>query len=178
MIPLARDADPDGDYRRIADGDFSAFQPASFDLVLSVFAFDNIPGADRRAGLLRGLRRLLNDDGRMVLLGARPEAYVNEWASFTTKDFPENRHAKTGETVRVVMKDVPDARPVLDILWLHEDYLSLFAAAGLELVAEYSPLGREDEPYEWVSETTIAPWIIYVLRKPTSQSPGKATYGD
>jgi len=27
------------------------------------------------------------------------------------------------------------------------------------------PLGEEDEPFEWVNETKIAPWVIYVLRK-------------
>jgi len=26
-------------------------------------------------------------------------------------------------------------------------------------------MGEEDEPYEWVNETKIAPWVIYVLRK-------------
>ena len=49
------------------------------------------------------------------------------------------------------MKDVADGRPVVDLVWFHEDYLSLFAASGLNLVAQSAPLGREDEPYEWVS---------------------------
>jgi hypothetical protein len=31
-------------------------------------------------------------------------------------------------------------------------------------VAEHRPLGREDEPFAWVNETRIAPWVIYVLR--------------
>jgi hypothetical protein len=26
-------------------------------------------------------------------------------------------------------------------------------------------LARGDEPYQWVSETTIAPWTIYVLTR-------------
>ncbi|HYJ03750.1 MAG TPA: hypothetical protein VEX43_01350 [Chthoniobacterales bacterium] len=60
-----------------------------------------------------------------------PEIYQNEWASFTTKDFPENRSAKRGEPVRIVMKDVTDARLVIDIVWFHDDYLKLFAASEL-----------------------------------------------
>ncbi len=73
--------------------------------------------------------------------------------------------------MRIIMKDVPDARPVLDVLWRHEDYVALFDAAGLEMVAHHTPLGREDEPFEWVSETAIAPWTIYVLvrRSPERQ---------
>jgi SAM-dependent methyltransferase len=165
MIQLAANADPAGTYRLVDDGDFSAFGPARFDLVLSAFAFDNIPGAARRCELLRDLGQLLNNEGRIILLGSTPEIYTHEWASFTTKDFPENRRAKSGDEVRNVMKDVEDKRPVVDQIWFHEDYLNLFDAAGLDLVSRHAPLGREDEPYEWVTETSMAPWVIYVLRK-------------
>jgi hypothetical protein len=58
---------------------------------------------------------------------------------------------------RIAGKDVADMRPVVDLIWFHEDYLDLFAASGLELVAHYTPLGREDEPCAWLSETSIAP---------------------
>jgi len=165
MIELARSADRGGSYRLVADGEFTAFAPGCFDLVLSAFAFDNIPGVDKRRKLLCGLRRLLRRDGRIVLLGSTPEIYTHEWASFTTRNFPENRRANSGDRVRIVMKDVADGRPVIDLVWFHEDYLNLFAASGLDLVARYKPLGREEEPYQWVSETSIAPWVVYVLGK-------------
>jgi ubiquinone/menaquinone biosynthesis C-methylase UbiE len=167
MIQLATNVDPAGTYRLVDDGDFSAFEPARFDLVLSAFAFDNIPDIAKRCELLRGLRRLLNSEGRIILLGSTPDIYWHEWASFTTKVFPENRRAKSGGTVQIVMKDVEDGRPIVDLIWFHEDYLNLFAAAKLDLVARYTPLGREGEPYEWLTETSIAPWVIYVLRKKT-----------
>jgi ubiquinone/menaquinone biosynthesis C-methylase UbiE len=165
MIQLAKSSDPDGTYRLVPDGDFRALESAGFDLVLSAFAFDNIPDVARRSKLLRGLQRLLANEGRIIVLGSTPEIYTHEWASFTTSNFPENRSAKSGDTVRTVMKDINDQRPVVDIIWFHEDYVNLFAAADLELIAQYRPLGREDEPYEWVTETSIAPWVIYVLGK-------------
>ncbi len=165
MVQLARTADPEGDYRVVEDGDFSSLEPAGFDLVLSAFTFDNIPGRMKRRLLLRGLRSLLKDSGRMIMLGSTPEIYTHEWASFTTRDFPENRHARSGDPVRIVMKDVADGRPVVDLVWFHEDYLELFAASELKLAGHYTPLGREDEPYRWLAETSIAPWVIYVLQK-------------
>lgn len=61
------------------------------------------------------------------------------------------------------MKDVPDGRPVVDLVWFHQDYVNLFAAAELDLVAHYTPLGRHDEPYAWLTETSLAPWVIYVV---------------
>ena len=27
----------------------------------------------------------------------------------------------------------------------------------------YEPLARDSEPYKWVNETKIAPWVIYLL---------------
>lgn len=165
MIQLARKAEANGDYRLVGDGDFSAFQPSSFDLVLCSFTFDNIPGIDNRRRQLQSLRRLLKDEGRIIMLGSTPEIYTHEWASFSTSDYPENCKAKSGDTVRIVMKDVADKRPVLDLIWFHEDYLSLFAGCALELVAYYKPLGHKDEPYEWITETSIAPWMIYVLKQ-------------
>ncbi len=163
MIEMARRVDPAGTYLLVADGDFSGLEPASFDLVFSAFAFDNIPGVEKRCALLRGLGCLLGPGGRIVLLGSTPEIYTHEWASFSTREFPENRRAKSGETVRIVMKDVDDRRPVEDAIWFHEDYVDLFSAAGLELLAEHRPLGRDDEPQEWLSETTVAPWVVYVV---------------
>jgi SAM-dependent methyltransferase len=163
MIAQATSIDPAGSYLLVPDGDFSALDGAAFDLVLSAFAFDNIAGVEQRTALLHGLARLLAPAGRIVLLGSRPEIYTREWASFTTRDFPQNRGARSGEAVQIVMKDVADARPVVDYLWFHEDYLALFAAAGVELIGCHRPLARADEPYRWVSETSVAPWVIYVL---------------
>ena len=71
--------------------------------------------------------------------------------------FSRKPSGSSGEAVRIVMKDVADQRPVVDLVWFHEDYLKLFAASGLELVADFLPLGREVEPYPWLSETTISP---------------------
>ena len=165
MVQQAKRTDPHGDYRLVVNGDFNALEPSSFDLVLSSFTFDNIPGIDNRRDLLQGLRGLLKDRGRIILVGSTPEIYTHEWGSFTTKDYPENRYAKSGDAVQIVMRDVPDKRPVVDLIWFHEDYLRLFAASELHMVDCYRPLGRMDEPYEWVNETSVAPWVIYVLKK-------------
>jgi SAM-dependent methyltransferase len=163
MIQLARSADPEGRYELVEEGKFGSLEPGTFDLVLSAFAFDNIPGVDKRRDLLIGLRNLLGEEGRIVLLGSRPEIYMHEWASFTTKDFPENRGKRSGETVQIIMKDVDDRRPVVDLIWFPHDYDALFAASGLRILAHHTPLGLPDEPVQWLTETSIAPWMIYVL---------------
>jgi SAM-dependent methyltransferase len=133
------------------------------DLVLSVFTFDNIPSQEKKVALFQGLKRLLRDGGRIVSLVSSPDIYVNEWASFSTRDYPANRDARCGDKVLIVMLDVADRRPVEDILWTDEGYRDVYARAGLKLVETYRPLGKPDDGPAWVSETAIAPWVVYVL---------------
>ena len=170
MIRKARELDPSGDYRLIRGDDVSgddlrSFPSESYDLVLAAFTFDNIAGKnnDNKVRILRDLGRLLNREGKLMLIVSRPEIYTHEWASFSTKDFPENQLAKSGDIVRIVVTDHADPRPVEDILWTDESYREVFEAARLLLLQKYEPLARGDEPYSWGSEGQIAPWAVYVL---------------
>jgi SAM-dependent methyltransferase len=163
MLQKARAKDPDGDYRLIVDGDLSGLNAASYDLILSAFTFDNVPGMNTKIELFRGFRNLLRPTGRMVNLVSAPEIYVNEWECFSTKDFPENRYAKIGDKVRIVNCAIEDARPVVDILMSDEAYIDVYKKAGMQLIETHRPLAKEEEPYTWVNETRISPWAIYVL---------------
>jgi SAM-dependent methyltransferase len=168
MIRKARDLDPSGDYRlipgdNVPGDDLRSLEPGAYDLVLAAFTFDNIAGRDNKVRILRDLGRLLNREGKLVQIVSRPEIYTHEWASFSTRDFPENQMAKAGDKVRIIVTDHADSRPVEDILWTDEAYREVFEEARLRLVQKYEPLAREDEPYRWVSELEIAPWAVYVL---------------
>ncbi|MEW6071676.1 MAG: methyltransferase domain-containing protein [Planctomycetota bacterium] len=163
MLAEARRIDPGGDYRWIGDGDLSAFGAGAFDVALAAFTFDNIPTRERKIALFREIARVLGPAGVLVNLVSSPDIYRHEWASFTTRDFPENAAARSGDTVRIVMKDAADRRPVLDILCTDEDYREIYRRSGLEVVLVHRPLARADEPYPWIDETRIAPWVIYVL---------------
>ena len=164
MITIAKKLDPNGDYRKIKFGDFSKFAARSYDLILSAFTFDNIPTKEKKVTLFLGLANLLNDDGKIVNLVSSPEIYTHEWASFSTKDFPENTSAKSGDIVSIITTDIEDKRPCYDIFWSDEDYYKVFTKAGLKVVKTYKPLAKGNEPYNWVNETKIAPWTIYVLK--------------
>ncbi len=163
MLREASRRDPEGRYLLLPEDDLTALGELSFDLVFSAFAFDNIPLRDRRVDLFRRLAQRLSSRGRIVNLVSASEIYVNEWLSFSTRDFPDNRNAKSGEGVRITMLDVPDRRPVEDILWTEADYLETFRTAGLNVLEVHRPLGNEQDPFVWVSEYTIAPWTIHVL---------------
>ena len=163
MIAKARLADPSGDYRLIGEGDFSNLERATFDLVVSAFTFDNIPGWGKKIKLLRGLAQLLRPEGTIVSIVSSPEIYTHEWASFSTKEYRENATAKSGDVVRITTTDFADRRPAEDILWTDAEYLEVYRRADVDLIARYKPLATGNEPFPWVNETTIAPWVIYVL---------------
>jgi ubiquinone/menaquinone biosynthesis C-methylase UbiE len=165
MLTIARNLDSSGDYQLVSNGKYDHLGTNQFDLVQSIFTFDNIPGWDNRTNILIGLSKLMTECGRMICLDSTPELYINECASFTTKNFPENRIAKTGDIVRCGMKDVEDKRPVEDIFWTESDYKKLFSLAGLEIEETYKPLGYDNEPFQWITEKETAPWMIFVLKK-------------
>jgi hypothetical protein len=120
---------------------------------------------EKKVRVFRELARFLKPEGRIVNLVSAPEIYIHEWASFSTKDYPENRLARSGDKVKIIMTDTEDKRPVEDVVWSKEDYRETYRRAGLVIVTEFAPLAREDEPYAWVNETRIAPWVIYLLKK-------------
>lgn len=163
MIKKAREIDPEGDYLLVEDGNLNKLEYDSCDLVLSVFTFDNIPTGRKKIKILKEISALLNENGMLVNLVSSPEIYKHEWASFSTKDFPENRNAKCGDKVKIIITDIDDKRPVEDVIWPEEDYREIYRRAGLRIVKMYKPLAKDGEPFQWINETEIPPWVIYVL---------------
>lgn len=169
MLAHARALDPKGEYRLVPADAPPPLAAGAYDLVFAAFTFDNIPTADKKVEIFRALRASLKPRGRIVIIVSDPAIYRHEWASFSTRDFPENHQARDGDVVRIVMLDVPDRRPVEDILCTPEAYREIFQKAGLIVLKASHPLGQPGEPYAWVSETTVAPWTIYVLRPPVAR---------
>jgi SAM-dependent methyltransferase len=162
MLDQARALDPSGEYHLIRANIVDEFAPGSFDIILAAFTFDNMP-TEAKADALSSLRILLAPVGYLLLVVSAPEIYVNEWASFSTRNFLENRYARDGDRVRIIMLDVPDRRPVEDVFCTDGHYLRLFESARLRVLDVQRPLATGKESTLWVSETTTAAWTIYVL---------------
>jgi len=162
MLDHARALDPSGEYHLIRNNIAGEFAPGSFDIILAAFTFDNMP-AETKAEVLSALRILLAPSGCLLLVVSSPEIYVNEWASFSTRDFSENRQANDGDPVRIIMLDVPDRRPVEDVFCTDAHYRRLFESAGLRVLDVQKPLATGSETTRWISETTTSAWTIYVL---------------
>lgn len=162
MITAARTIDPEGKYLLLAEGDLDQLGAGGFDLVLAAFPFDNIP-TPLKPDRFRTLRRLA-ETGRIVNIVSSPEIYTHEWTSFSTQGYPENDRARDGDIVRIVTTKFRSGRPAEDVLCTDEGYREVYREAGLEVEAVYRPLADGTESGPWVSETTVPPWIIYVLK--------------
>jgi SAM-dependent methyltransferase len=164
MVDRARAADPAGDYRLLDERGLDGMDGGDFDLILCAFTFDNVV-QEMKATLCASLASKLGPRGRLVNLVSAVEIYLHEWASFSTKDFPGNRTARTGDPVHIVMLDVEDRRPVNDILCTDDAYRTIYAGSGLTLLETHRPMALPTEPFAWVSETRVSPWAIYVLAR-------------
>jgi SAM-dependent methyltransferase len=165
MVKIASDNDKEGVYHVAPSGDFSILGSQRFDLILCCMPFDNIPDASNRTQILRNLGNFLADHGKVIIISATRETYQREWVSLSTKDFPDNALAKSGDPVKIVMTDGGDSRPITDFAWTHEDYVRMGEEGGFRVIGHYLPLGKEEEPIRWITETKIAPWFTLVLQK-------------
>jgi ubiquinone/menaquinone biosynthesis C-methylase UbiE len=163
MLAQARLKDPEGSYFHVPNGDLSVLPDAGYDRILAAFPFDNIPNGTPKLRLFRHLARLLRPGGRLLNLVSSEALYRHEWASFSTRDFPGNALATGGDPVFTVMKDVLDARPVEDIFCPESEYRALYQQSGLRRLIAHRPLGRREEPFQWISEPDVSPWRIDVL---------------
>ena len=167
MIAEARAHDLNSDYRVIRPANLKAFENDQFDLALSVMPFDSIPTMQEKLCTLAEISRVLKPGGWKILVASSHDIYLREWASFSAVEFPENRSARDGDTVRVLINDMGDRRAVEDILWTEAAYVETFRRSSFQLVGTEHPTVSPDDDYqcEWISERTHAPWVIFVLRK-------------
>jgi len=157
MLEEARKRDLEGDYRLVDYSGPGDLKGAPFDLILSAFTFDNFPGLEERKNSLESLGSLLSEQGRIVNIVSAPEIYVNQWVSFSTRDYPENKRAVSGDRVLIEILDVEDT------VCTDEDYSRLYCQAGPSALEKFRPLATGEEQIDWVSETEISTWVTYVL---------------
>jgi len=65
MLRIVRTMDPAGDYRIVPGDNLTELAPETFDLILSLFTFDNIPSAVK-VRIFSDLRKLLRPTGTIV----------------------------------------------------------------------------------------------------------------
>jgi ubiquinone/menaquinone biosynthesis C-methylase UbiE len=160
MLEEARIVDPEGNYQLI-NGDEIPFKDSTFDCVFSSIVFLEFSSPEIMVSILQEMKRVLKDTGVIVIATTSEEFFQNEWLT-TLTDFPENKILTSGSVVKSKVRDT--GIEFNDYYWQDRDYREAFAEVGLKVCEVHKPLGRKDEPYDWINEQKIPPWIIYVVK--------------
>jgi len=162
MLSQARQNDPSGQYIDIRSGQLP-FPESCFDLIFSSFVFLEVPSLAEIEKILAEMKRVLKRNGFVVFVTTSDDCHKGNWVS-ATFDFPENyREVRSGETVKALLKGTDIV--LYDYYWTEDDYTKVAERAGLRIRDVLTPLGRDDEPIEWLDEKRSAPISIYVLNK-------------
>ena len=160
MLSKATQQDEGGEYHHIRSGRLP-FEDDTFDLVFSSFVFIEVATLDEITEILREIKRVLKPTGRAVIVTGAINGIEGNWVSFSY-DFPENEGViNSGDTVKLQIRGTPVV--LYDYYWSDGDFRRIFQEVGLLVLELHKPLGRRDDPIEWLDETRV-PYIgIYVL---------------
>jgi len=162
MLEQAKGLDHSGSYLHIRKGNFP-FRNASFDLIFSSFVFIEISSKKEIKNTLVGMRRILKTDGIIVIVTSSENSHMGNWLSFSY-DFKENKKKiRSGGQIKILIKNIDVV--INDYYWTEKDFKDLFSCAGLKVLDIFKPLGKKDDPYDWIDEGAIPPVTIYILSK-------------
>jgi len=178
MIDQARQQDDEGDYQLI-EGNELPFADNSFDLILACIVFMELSSRKQMKQVLKEMERVLAREGTIIIVTDAEDMYRVDSASFIYPDrLQQAQHSQqakqsqqtqqskspgldSGDQVTVKLRGT--GVELQDYYWQDKDYRQAFTAANLQVTEMRQPLATGDEPCDWVSETEVPHWTIYVL---------------
>jgi SAM-dependent methyltransferase len=165
MINAAIEQDTDGTYLHVNKNESLPFGDKTFDAMFSSWMILEMGSGDDIVRLLKECNRLLKPNSIAIIITNTPEFYQGKWLSCNV-DHPQNKPPlRSGQQVRVTL--LPEEIELYDYFWSDADYQGFFHEAGFLLVSTHHPLGRHGDPYPWMDELRVAPYVIYVLQTVT-----------
>lgn len=134
----------------------------SYDLVFSSLVVLELGSRAELAQYFHEARRVLCDDGYMIIVTTNDDFYKHSWLTVDT-DYPENAEALSGDRVRVRLKDID--LELDDFYWTCDDIEQEAVAAGFTVCEKLTPKGSEEDGIPWLAELDHAPHVIFVLKR-------------
>jgi len=161
MIQQARKLDHAISYTHLKNGKL-LFLHNAYDLILASFVFFETSSLLKMQVYFQEIYNVLKPKGIFVIIAGSMEMYKNNWLSLYT-DYPENINPKSGDKVRI--KLINADLELEDYFWTDNDYKTASKESGFSLLQSYNPLGTKIDGYNWISETLVSPYTIYILQK-------------
>lgn len=160
VIEVARQNDPQSDYR--VYGGLLAQEVAGrrIDLVLMSFSFCVIPDREVRY-ILRDMRSLLGEKGKLVII--EPNQEKAHGIQYRNLHYLEKPGVQTGDLVEVMLGSGDDAMLLTDDIYRrHTDYRNLLEEAGFSIEVIEEPMPGDDWDGEWETERKYPPFLLIV----------------
>lgn len=161
MIKKASLVDKPGSYTLIQNNKIPQ-KSEYYNVVFSSFVLFEISTKKELIEIFTEIHRVLKLGGVFIAVTGSTEMYKHPWLSLEV-DFEENKNLTSGKLARIVLKDI--GLELYDYFWTDEDYKEIMQHTNFSLSERIYPLGRSDDLYIWKSETTVSPYVIYVMSK-------------
>lgn len=163
MIEAAKELDVMGDYRQLSTNFDWQDVKSRFDLVSSSFVLPVLSTEKDVYDYLHQGRQMMKENGTFLIVTAGKEAFdpKNSWLSWH-QDFPENSYLYNGGPVKGFLKKAELL--LCDTLWTQEFLYQAFEDNHLSVETLLQPLGKALDPYPWLSELSVSPFEIYILK--------------
>lgn len=135
-----------------------------FNLIFVSFVLMEIPSKNEIKNLIKKLRNLLDEEGKIIVITASDEFYNSNWLSVDTSSY-SNTSKVSGDIVQVYLKDYNVE--ISDYLWKESDCEQCFNESNMVILKKLKPLGLTSDLKCWVDEYTKAPFVIYLLQQQT-----------
>lgn len=162
MVKAARRALPNVKFSLVKNDNIPS-KSNRYDLVFSSLVLFEINNEQEMMKYLFEAKRVMKKDGIFLILVGSEHMYFNKNLYTFYNDYPENKHPKSGDLVKVKLPDVDVIFE--DYYWSEKDYQKFFKDAGFNVVKTHYPLGKEGEPYDWKDEKKVSPFVIFVMKK-------------
>ena len=169
MLNDAKKFDPSGHYQLIQSAKIPASNN-SYDLALASFVFVEVGGKQTIENIFQEIRRVLKPDGLFIIVTTSPELYnpSNNWLSYRV--LTDQNSFKSGDAIPIKLTDIH--LELVDYLWKEADYQEWARQSHMKILAEDNPKGKPSDDISWASESKVAPYSLYVMKKEVSPGTG------
>lgn len=133
-----------------------------YDVVFSSLVMLKIPTKKELLKIFNEIHRCLKDNGVFIFVTNSEQMYSHPWLSLDA-NYEENTNLKSGSLAKILLKDIN--LEIRDYYWTSDDYKEIISKSNFCLKEKLYPLGDTSDGYPWISENSISPYVIYVLRK-------------
>ena len=161
MINIANQNNDACEYLHISNNQIP-FSNNHFDCVISSFVMLEISTATELLDIFININNTIKPGGFFTFVTNSEYLYNKNWVSNST-NYPETKIFKDGEKLKIYLKNID--QELYDYYWSDKKYRELLKKANFQSISCHSPIGMNEDLYDWIDELYYPPFSIYTAFK-------------